>query len=75
MEDVAEPSLLVDFANKHIGGGVLGFGWVQEKILFLIHPELLLSCLICVDPMAENEAILLVGAERTAEYSGYADKF
>ena len=43
MEDIDEPNLLVDFANKYIGGGVLGFGCTQEEILFLIHPELILS--------------------------------
>ena len=33
--------LQVDFANKFIGGGVLGHGAVQEEIRFLICPELL----------------------------------
>ena len=32
---------IVDFANKKIGGGVLGNGSVQEEILFLIHTELI----------------------------------
>jgi poly(ADP-ribose) glycohydrolase len=29
---------MVDFANKHIGGGVLKNGCVQEEILFVTHP-------------------------------------
>lgn len=37
---------MVDFANKNIGGGVLGFGSVQEEILFVIHPELIVSVLL-----------------------------
>ena len=36
--------MLVDFANKEIGGGVLKAGCVQEEILFLTHPEALISC-------------------------------
>jgi hypothetical protein len=33
----------VDFANKVIGGGVLSNGAVQEEILFVLHPELIIS--------------------------------
>ena len=31
---------MVDFANKKIGGGVLGNGAIQEEILFLKFTEL-----------------------------------
>lgn len=33
-------SLRVDFANEYIGGGTLGFGCVQEEIMFASFPEL-----------------------------------
>ena len=39
--------LQLDFANKYVGGGVLGNGCVQEEIRFLICPELIVSCLLC----------------------------
>ncbi|CAF4421255.1 unnamed protein product, partial [Rotaria magnacalcarata] len=39
--------LQVDFANRYIGGGVLGAGCVQEEIRFCICPEMLVSLLIC----------------------------
>ena len=51
---------VVDFANKFIGGGVLGSGCVQEEILFLLCPELLAS-LLFMESMDDNEAILITG--------------
>jgi poly(ADP-ribose) glycohydrolase len=45
IEDFKEPNLSVDFAASHIGGGVLRGGCVQEEIMFLTHPEMLLSLL------------------------------
>ncbi|KAJ3064083.1 hypothetical protein HDU98_000174 [Podochytrium sp. JEL0797] len=63
-----------DFANEFIGGGVLGQGAVQEEILFLIYPEMLVSLLFC-ERMADNEVVFLVGVERFCEYTGYASTF
>lgn len=37
----------VDFANKYIGGGSLTFGSVQEEIMFIVHPELYVTMLLC----------------------------
>ncbi len=37
MED-HDGSIVVDFANKFIGGGALSRGAVQEEIMFLIYP-------------------------------------
>ncbi|CAF5199014.1 unnamed protein product, partial [Rotaria magnacalcarata] len=62
IEDI--PSVLqIDFANKYIGGGVLGSGCVQEEIRFSICPEMLVSLLIC-EKMERNECIFLIGCER-----------
>ncbi|XP_063697469.1 poly(ADP-ribose) glycohydrolase-like [Culicoides brevitarsis] len=70
----ATGKLQVDFANKFLGGGVLGHGCVQEEIRFVICPELLVSMLF-VECMKPNEAVLVTGAERFSNYSGYASTF
>jgi len=62
--------LHVDFANEYVGGGVLHMGAVQEEIMFSACPELLVSLMFC-SVMAPDEALVLVNAERVAEYSGY----
>ena len=74
LEDTDEGTLKVDFANKIVGGGVLRGGCVQEEIYFLICPELILSRLFveCLEP---HEAVVMVGAERYSDYSGYSDTF
>ncbi|CAF2523897.1 unnamed protein product [Rotaria sp. Silwood2] len=66
--------LQVDFANKYIGGGVLGAGCVQEEIRFTICPEMLVSLLVC-EMMQPNECIFLIGCERYSSYKGYANSF
>ena len=37
----------VDFANQWIGGGALGKGAVQEELMFVCHPELYVTILLC----------------------------
>jgi hypothetical protein len=37
----------ISFANKYIGGGALGQGFVQEEIMFATHPELHAAIIIC----------------------------
>ncbi len=63
-----------DFANKHIGGGVLRKGAVQEEIRMMISPESLLAVFLC-DPMMPNEAVLIRNTIRFSAYSGYAQSF
>ena len=60
-------STQVDFANRYIGGGVLGWGCVQEEIRFLISPELIVSRLFC-EELDANECIVVTGAERYSAY-------
>ncbi|RNA16589.1 poly(ADP-ribose) glycohydrolase-like [Brachionus plicatilis] len=67
-------AIQVDFANKFIGGGVFNSGCVQEEIRFVICPELLVS-LLFMERMSEHECILIRGAERFADYTGYSDSF
>lgn len=64
----------VDFANKFLGGGVLGRGCVQEEIRFVICPELFITKLIA-EVMQPNEALFMIGCERYSEYSGYSSSF
>ncbi|XP_060525028.1 poly(ADP-ribose) glycohydrolase isoform X2 [Cylas formicarius] len=66
--------LQVDFANKNIGGGVLGYGCVQEEIRFVICPELIVSRLF-VEQLGSGEAVIITGAERYNDYLGYGDTF
>ena len=64
--------LQADFANMHLGGGVLHGGNVQEEIRFgIASPELLVGMLIAHEPMADNEAIVLQGTELVSRYKGY----
>ena len=74
IEDEGCGMLQVDFANKYIGGGVLGWGCVQEEIRFVICPELIVSRLFteCLD---STEALLIVGCERFNRYTGYGHTF
>ena len=54
--------LQVDFANKMIGGGVLGSGCVQEEIRFMISPELLCSLLFTAE-LKDTECLIIKGNE------------
>ncbi|XP_018010654.1 poly(ADP-ribose) glycohydrolase [Hyalella azteca] len=73
IEDV--PGLLhVDFANKFLGGGVLGFGCVQEEIKFLLCPELLVSRLV-TEALDKNEALVIIGVEQFNKGAGYGSSF
>ncbi|CAH0558994.1 unnamed protein product [Brassicogethes aeneus] len=74
IEDDGLGFLQVDFANKYIGGGVLGYGCVQEEIRFLICPELIVSRLF-IEQIGDSEAVIITGAERFSNYTGYADSF
>ena len=80
IEDVAYngggwfPVLEVDFANRYVGGGVLGNGAVQEEIRFVISPELLLSRLVC-QVLGDDEVLFLLGSERFSSHTGYASSF
>ncbi len=74
IEDEPAESIHTDFANAYIGGGVLTHGCVQEEIMFITHPECLVSMLF-MDRMAHDEAIHIEGALRFAKYKGYGKSF
>ncbi|KAK7068881.1 hypothetical protein SK128_013592 [Halocaridina rubra] len=66
--------LQVDFANKYIGGGVLGLGCVQEEIRFVLSPELLVSRLF-TQVLDKTEALIITGTELFNCSTGYASTF
>ena len=74
IEDDGHGMLQVDFANKWVGGGVLGYGAVQEEIRFLICPGLIISRLF-TEELQENESLVITGAEQFSSYSGYGSTF
>jgi poly(ADP-ribose) glycohydrolase len=74
IEDNANGMLHVDFANKSIGGGVLGEGCVQEEIRFALCPEMIVSRLF-TEELADNESLMITGAERFSSYTGYGRTF
>lgn len=74
IEDDGLGMLQVDFANKYLGGGVLGQGCVQEEIRFLICPEMIISRLI-TECLEKNECLIMKGCERFNDYDGYAKTF
>lgn len=66
--------LQVDFANLYLGGGVLGWGCVQEEIRFVMNPELIVGMLFC-ESMKNEEAIVMTGCAQFNKYSGYSRSF
>ncbi|KAF2904997.1 hypothetical protein ILUMI_01181 [Ignelater luminosus] len=74
IEDEGCGLLQVDFANKNVGGGVLDFGCVQEEIRFIVYPELIVSRLF-TEQLGPTEALVVTGAERFSNYTGYGDSF
>lgn len=66
--------LQVDFANRFVGGGVLGNGCVQEEIRFIISPELIVAKLF-TESLEDEEALLMIGCEQFNSYSGYSSSF
>jgi len=65
---------MVDFANRRVGGGVLGRGCVQEEIRFAICPELIVAKLFTAN-LQDNECLMVTGCEQFSEYSGYSSSF
>lgn len=74
IEDEGSGLLEIDFANKFIGGGVLGRGSVQEEIKFLICPELVVARLF-TEVLDDTEALIITGCERFNSYEGYGESF
>ncbi|KAL0965189.1 hypothetical protein UPYG_G00277940 [Umbra pygmaea] len=74
IEEQGTGMLQVDFACNIIGGGVLGSGLVQEEILFLINPELIVSRLF-TEKLGDNECLFITGSQQFSKYTGYSDSF
>lgn len=70
-----ETPAVLNFANKALGGLVLsGGGYLQEEILFLCHPELFPTILICAS-MLEREGVVVRGALRFSKHRGFSGSF
>ncbi|CAI2360736.1 unnamed protein product [Moneuplotes crassus] len=65
--------ILTNFANRFLGGGVMRKGAVQEEILFLRFPELLLSSVVCAK-MEKNESVTITGPKLYSNNEGYSNK-
>lgn len=74
MIEEATGLLQVDFANRFLGGGVLGHGCVQEEIRFMLCPELLTTRLLA-EALDKTEAIVVIGVEQYNRGTGYANSF
>ncbi|XP_043958689.1 poly(ADP-ribose) glycohydrolase-like isoform X1 [Gambusia affinis] len=74
IEDDGYGMLQVDFANKFVGGGVIGAGLVQEEIRFLINPELIVSRLF-TEALDDNEALIITGSQQYSKYTGYSQTY
>ncbi|XP_078285174.1 poly(ADP-ribose) glycohydrolase-like isoform X2 [Rhinoraja longicauda] len=74
IEDNGRDMLQVDFAAAMVGGGVLGRGLVQEEIRFLINPELIVARLF-TERLDDTECLLVTGAQRYSDYTGFSDTF
>ncbi|GKT22601.1 Poly(ADP-ribose) glycohydrolase like protein [Aduncisulcus paluster] len=66
---------VVDFANKHIGGGVFGRGSVQEEIMMICSPDLLVAKYLCDESLTDNDAVWVIGAPPVSRYIGYSRTF
>ncbi|KAM4528572.1 poly(ADP-ribose) glycohydrolase [Odontesthes bonariensis] len=66
--------LQVDFASSRVGGGVLGSGLVQEEILFLMNPELIVSRLF-TEKLTDNECLIITGSQQFSCSFGFSDSF
>ena len=74
IENVGTGMLQVDFANRCVGGGVLGNGCVQEEIRFIVCPELIVARLF-TEHLDNNECLIITGCEQYSYYNGYGDTF
>ncbi|XP_072515477.1 poly(ADP-ribose) glycohydrolase [Salminus brasiliensis] len=74
IEKEGKGMLQVDFASKYIGGGVLGNGLVQEEILFLLSPELIVARLF-TEKLGDNECLKITGTQTYNTISGYSNSF
>ncbi|XP_067857418.1 poly(ADP-ribose) glycohydrolase-like [Heptranchias perlo] len=74
IEEQGGDMLQVDFAAAMVGGGVLGSGLVQEEIRFLINTELIVARLF-TEKLEANECLVITGAQRYSEYTGYSDSY
>jgi len=74
MEKFEENNIMADFANQVIGGGALGFGNVQEELMFTKCPELIVSMLI-FNKMENYQSLYFENFRTFSKTSGYGGGF
>lgn len=67
-------AIQADFANKHIGGGVMSKGCVQEEIRFVVSPECLAAVVLC-EAIGPHEAVTICNTVQFNDYDGYSSSF
>ena len=66
--------LMIDFANKYIGGGSLFTGTAQEEIMFHKHVEPIVGMLF-TEQLENEEALIIKGLQRFNETTGFRRTF
>jgi poly(ADP-ribose) glycohydrolase len=66
--------VLINFAIRYVGGGVLGNGCGQEEIKFVTCPDLI-AALFFTEPLQDHEALVITGAKPYSTYKGYGQDF
>lgn len=64
----------VDFANKRVGGGVIGRGCLQEEIRFLECPELIV-CKLFMEELRDDESVRIENYRQFNVTKGYGETF
>jgi poly(ADP-ribose) glycohydrolase len=72
IQDTFAGIAIIDFANKFVGGGILGKGMVQEEILFTSYPELLVAKLL-TEKLQDVEVLCFTGAHKFFEIVGIGE--
>jgi poly(ADP-ribose) glycohydrolase len=72
--NVSDTKILNKYFFRHVGGGVLGYGCVQEEIKFITCPELIAARLI-TEVLDDNEALIIKGALPYSKTTGYGSSF
>ncbi|OMJ90185.1 hypothetical protein SteCoe_7474 [Stentor coeruleus] len=66
--------IMIDFANKYVGGGVLRSGTAQEEIMFHRHVQPIVS-VIFTEKLEDEEALFIKGTQRFNKTDGYKNTF
>jgi len=69
-----EGGVQVCFSDRKVGDQTLSLGATQQQIIFLTHPELIISILFC-ENLQDKEVLLTQGVEKFCTHSGFSNSF